>query len=407
MAAELLGGRYELRGILGRGGMAEVRDGWDTRLDRAVAIKLLHPGLSAQPDSRRRFEAEAKSAAGLTHPNIVAVHDSGEHSGTPYIVMERLPGRSLADVIACGPVPQPLLRRVLDQVLAALTVAHEAGILHRDIKPGNILFADSGDAKVADFGIAKSADIDQTVTGQIVGTMAYLSPERIAGRTASVGDDLYALGVVGYEALTGRRPFVEENMGALARAIMDHRPTPVAALRPDVDPSLAAVIERAMARWPEQRFHSARHMRGALSGSAFAAISPGTRPSGPWPPGPWPPGPWPPGTRPPTMVLTSAVPPLPTYVGPHVGSQRNVPSNKKLLMAGAGLIAIAIAAVAFAMDSASQGTVPAVTSSSLLPPPPPPPPSISPVTSSIAPPPVDEPGFKRRGPGGKGGHHGD
>jgi serine/threonine protein kinase len=384
MAPELLGGRYELRGILGRGGMAEVRDGWDTRLDRAVAVKLLHPGLSAQDESRRRFEAEAKSAAALSHPHIVAVHDSGEHEGTPYIVMERLPGHSLADMISHGPLPQPAVRAMLDQVLAAMAAAHEAGILHRDIKPGNILFTKSGEAKVADFGIAKSAEISHTVTGQIVGTMAYLSPERLAGWPASISDDLYALGVVGYEALTGRRPFTQENLAALARAIMDDRPPAITELRPDVAPLMASVVQRAMARHPEQRFASARHMRAALSGDMTAMM--------------------PAGTRPPTMVLTSPLPPPPTVVAPR---RRRFTRNQKLIAAMAALLTIAVAAVAFALDTASQRSVPetpAVTSSSLAPPPPV---SITPVTSLPTRPPAREPDDQGQHPGPKGrGHKG-
>ena len=266
MASELLGGRYELRGVLGRGGMAEVREGWDTRLSRAVAIKLLHPGFSSDADNRRRFEAEARSAAALSHPNIVAVHDSGEHEGTPFIVMERLPGRTVGDRIAQGPMPQAAVRSMLDEVLAALAVAHGAGILHRDIKPGNILFSTDGHTKVTDFGIAKTAEVSHTLTGQIVGTLAYLSPDRLAGKPATIADDLYAVGCVGYEALSGRRPFTEETLGALARAILDDTPPPLAALRPDVDPRLAAVIERAMARDPRWRFANAEAMRAATVG---------------------------------------------------------------------------------------------------------------------------------------------
>ncbi|MCW2564299.1 MAG: serine/threonine protein kinase, partial [Mycobacterium sp.] len=257
MASELLGGRYELRGVLGRGGMAEVREGWDTRLSRAVAIKLLHPGFSSDADNRRRFEAEARSAAALSHPNIVAVHDSGEHEGTPFIVMERLPGRTVADRIAQCPMPQAAVRSMLDEVLAALAVAHAAGTLHRDIKPSNILFSTDGHTKVTDFGIAKTAEASHTLTGQIVGTLAYLSPDRLAGKAATIADDLYAVGCVGYEALSARRPFTEETLGALARAILDDTPPPLAALRPDVDPALAAVIERAMARDPRWRFANA------------------------------------------------------------------------------------------------------------------------------------------------------
>jgi serine/threonine-protein kinase len=215
-----------------------------------------------------RFEVEARAAAALNHPHIVSVHDSGEHAGTPYIVMERLSGQTLADVIARGPLPQPQVRSILDDVLSALAAAHAAGILHRDIKPANILFSASGHTKVADFGIAKSAGTAHTLTGQIVGTMAYLSADRIAGRPASVADDLYAVGVVGYEALTGRRAFPQENLAELARAISEGARPPLTVQRPDVDPALASVIERAMARDPGWRFGSANEMRAALAGRA-------------------------------------------------------------------------------------------------------------------------------------------
>lgn len=264
----LLAGRYEVRGKLGRGGMAEVRDGWDTRLRRPIAIKLMYPAVSAQSGMRNRFEAEAQAAAALNHPNIIAVYDSGEHDGSPFIVMERLPGETLAHEMARGPLPQERVRVILDNVLAALTAAHRAGILHRDIKPGNILLAAGGDMmKVGDFGIAKTPEATHTLTGQILGTIAYLSPERLAGAPACVADDLYALGVVGYEALAGHRPFPQENMAALAGAILHGNPPPLAALRPDVDPGLIAVIERAMARDPRQRFGSAEEMRAALHNS--------------------------------------------------------------------------------------------------------------------------------------------
>jgi serine/threonine protein kinase len=276
-ASELLGGRYELRGVLGRGGMAEVRDGWDMRLDRPVAIKILHPGIDTQPDNRRRFEAEARAAAALDSAHIVAIHDSGEHNGTPFIVMERLSGESLHDKIALGPLSQPLVRSILDGVLAALVSAHQAGILHRDIKPANILFTSSGEAKVSDFGIAKTS-YNFTATGQIVGTMAYLSPDRVLGRPATAADDVYALGVVGYEALTGRRAFEQENIAALAHAILNDQLPPIAALRPDIDPALAAVVAQAMARDPAMRFQSAGAMRAALAGHPPAPhVGPGTR----------------------------------------------------------------------------------------------------------------------------------
>lgn len=272
----LLAGRYEVRGRLGRGGMAEVCDGWDTRLRRPVAIKLLDQAVSAQSGMRNRFDAEAHAAAALNHPNIVAIYDSGEHDGRPFIVMERLPGGTLADEVRRGPLSQERVHAMLDNVLAALSEAHRAAILHRDIKPGNILLAAGGETmKVADFGIAKTPEATKTLTGHILGTIAYLSPERLAGAPACVVDDLYAVGVVGYEALAGHRPFPQENMAALAGAILHGRPPPLAGLRPDVDPSLITLIERAMAHDPRQRFVGAEEMRaGLLHGRTAAAAVP-------------------------------------------------------------------------------------------------------------------------------------
>ncbi len=383
-APEVLGGRYELRGVLGRGGMAEVRDGWDIRLDRPVAVKLLHPVFTTQPDNRMRFEVEARAAAALNHPHIVSVHDSGEHAGTPYIVMERLSGQTLADVIARGPLPQPQVRSILDDVLSALAAAHAAGILHRDIKPANILFSALGDTKVADFGIAKSAGTAHTLTGQIVGTMAYLSADRIAGRPARVADDLYAVGVVGYEALAGRRAFPQQNLAELARAVAEDMPPPLAVLRPDVDPALAAVIERAMARDPGWRFGSANEMRAALAGRIEPPVV----------------------ARPPTRVLAVPLPDPATMVAP----RRN--RSRLLLGLAAVVVAVLVAVVAFIVDSASRPAVvePATTSTSVPPP----------VTTSMLAPPTTTPVLveeppppKKRGENGnghgrkKGGHGGD
>ncbi|RDH78850.1 serine/threonine protein kinase [Mycolicibacterium moriokaense] len=331
-APEIIGGRYELRGILGRGGMAEVRDGWDIRLDRPVAVKVLHPAFSVHPDSRRRFEIEARAAAGLSHPHIVAVHDSGEHAGTPYIIMERLSGGTLADELLHGPLPQDRVRTVLADILSALAAAHAAGILHRDIKPANILLTDSGDVKVADFGIAKSAETPATMAGQIVGTMAYLSPDRVMGRPATVADDLYAVGAVGYEALAGRRPFPQENMAALARAISDGDRPPLHVVRPDVAPGLAAVVEQAMAHDPQWRFPSAEVMRAALSGAP--------------PPG---------QARPSTRVLAAPLPPPTTMA---VAAPARSGRTRGLLYLGAVVAAFVLAAILIAIESGSQPTAP-------------------------------------------------
>ncbi|MEU5841561.1 serine/threonine-protein kinase [Rhodococcus sp. NPDC047139] len=266
-----LGGRYELSGLLGVGATGEIYAGWDTRLHRPVAVKLLRREIGRRPDARRRFDLEARAAAVLSHPHIVTVYDTGEYDGRPYIVMERLPGRTLAHDIACGSIPVARVRTVLVAVLEALVAAHESGILHRDIKPANLLVSENGHIKVADFGIAKMGGDDLTGTGELVGTVAYLSPGRITGHPASVSDDLYALGVVGYEALCGRRPFSGDNILALARAITHEQPPPLSDLCPHAPPGLLAVIERAMARDPSDRFGSAREMLAAL----HAADDPG------------------------------------------------------------------------------------------------------------------------------------
>ena len=339
--------------------MAEVRDGWDKRLDRPVAVKLLHPAFSMQPDSLQRFQTEARAAAALNHPHIIAVHDSGDHAGTPYIVMERLSGRTLADEVMRGPLPQGQVRAMLDNVLSALAAAHAAGILHRDIKPANILFTPTGQVKVADFGIAKSAETPATMTGQIVGTMAYLSADRVAGRPATVADDLYAVGAVGYEALSGRKPFPQDNLPALARAIAEDTPPPLRMLRPDVDPALAAAIERSMSRDPRWRFPTAEAMRNALLGVQQ-----------------------PNSVRPPTQVLAEPLPPSATIAVAAPPTQR-----RRLVVFAAVLFAIALAAVVVLFETASPPSAPqpATTSTSLPPPPttsatpPPPPPTSAPI----------------------------
>jgi eukaryotic-like serine/threonine-protein kinase len=350
-APELLGGRYELRGILGRGGMAEVREGWDVQTGQPVAIKLLYPGYNTHPDYLRRFWSEAQSAASLRHPNIVTVYGSGQHHGTPFIVMERLPGNSLADLIAQGPVPPDYVRTMLDHVLAALATAHAVGILHRDIKPANILFSAAGVAQVADFGLAKGPDTHRTETGQIMGTMAYMSPERLAGRPATVADDLYAVGVVGYEALTGRRAFPEENLVALAAAITENPPPPVAVMRPDVDPQLSALVDRAMTREATARFVNAETMRAELNNVGGDPVT------GPLPP-----------LRPPTAMLSPPLPPLPATPVPMTMHQSRRSGRTVLLVAFvvSFLVALIVGAAAFILGAATQrsqgGTVPVTTS---------------------------------------------
>ena len=276
-APEVVAGRYELGGLLGRGGMGEVREGVDTRLGRLVAIKFLRADLAAEPELRQRFEAEARAAAGLSHPNVVAVYDTGDHDGVPYIVMERLGGRTLADEIEAGPLEPRRAQTVARQTLAALDAAHRAGIVHRDIKPANLLVASDSSVKVADFGIAKAAEglgADVTVTGEVLGTPAYLAPERLEGRPATARSDLFSLGVVLYEALSGTKPFSAPTPWGVAQAIIsgEHRRLDQAV--PGLAPGLVETVERAMAGDPEDRFATAAEMARSLDDATVAVASP-------------------------------------------------------------------------------------------------------------------------------------
>jgi serine/threonine protein kinase len=370
------GGRYELRGVLGRGAMAEVRDGWDLKLSRPVAIKLLYSEANARPDSRPRFEAEARAAAQLTGRHVVVVHDVGEHDGLPFIVMERLPGVTLADHIARGPLPAGFVYAVLDGVLDALAEAHSVGILHRDVKPGNILFTANGEPKLADFGIAKTAGAAYTRAGEIIGSVAYLSPDRLSSKPGTAADDLYSVGVVGYEALTGRRPFPQEELGPLAHAILRESPPPLAALRPDVPPGLGTAIERAMARDPAWRFDEANAMRAALA------------------------GPFPPSipVRPGTRVMTA---PLPALTGYTPAGLEPGPSRRKLWIAA--IIALfVLALMLFMLDPPFSSSPPTPVDTTT--PSPPPTTTLTTTPSSLVqpppPPPPGGPGRKHKGRGG-------
>ena len=210
----MVGGRYRLNGLLGEGGMARVFDAFDERLERPVAVKVLRPEIGALPGMRKRFQQEARISARLVHPHIVAVLDYGEDGSASYLVMERLPGHTLRDEIARGPLPTQRVVALSGETLTALAAAHKCGVLHRDIKPSNILLDENGHAVITDFGIAKSFDapagsdptIDLTMTGVVLGTPGYLAPERRAGHTATVQSDLYSVGAVMVEALCGRRP---------------------------------------------------------------------------------------------------------------------------------------------------------------------------------------------------------
>jgi eukaryotic-like serine/threonine-protein kinase len=270
----LLADRYELGPVIGHGGMGEIRRARDTRLGRDVAIKLLRPDLARQDEVRARFDHEARAAARLSHPNVVAVYDSGELDGQPYIVMECLPGRTLADEMKAGPLPAERVEAVAADVLAALAAAHREGIVHRDVKPGNLLLTDDGQVKVSDFGIAKSAEVlEPTLTGQILGTPAYVAPERLEGQTASHQSDLYSLGVVLYEALAGHQPFSGDTPLEMARSVQQGEAEPLRRACPSVSAAMAGLIERAMATDPARRFATADDMANALAPPPAAAAA--------------------------------------------------------------------------------------------------------------------------------------
>ena len=265
---ETIGDRYRLGDRLGAGGMGEVFVAHDLRLDREVALKLLRADLAQQHGMRERVVAEARLAARLTHPHVVGVLDTGEQDGRPFVVMERLSGRTLRDELADGTMPPERVRDVGLQVLRALAAAHELGIVHRDVKPGNILDAGVGTWKVADFGIAKWVHAEETLTGtgELLGSPSYLAPERIDGQQAGPASDLYAVGVLLYEALTGRKPFEGDDPFALAAAIRDGRYEPPTAIDAEADHQIVGVIERAMRRDPAERYESAEAMAAALLG---------------------------------------------------------------------------------------------------------------------------------------------
>jgi serine/threonine protein kinase len=268
--SRLLAGRYSLEWVLGRGGMALVYAGRDRRLDRQVAVKVV-PVAATEPVGRDRFVREARSAAGLFHPNAVAVFDAGEADGLLYIVMELVEGRSLANSLADrGPFDSAQATAIAMSVLAALGHAHTAGIVHRDVKPANIMVSHDGNVKLLDFGIARRLDDlagAVTTAGEIVGTPTYLAPEQIEGRPTTAATDLYAVGVVLFEMLAGAAPF---NGGTPVATALAHTSAPVPdvrSVRPDVPDTLAAAIRKAMAKDPAERFSNAAAMQAACAGS--------------------------------------------------------------------------------------------------------------------------------------------
>ncbi len=282
----LLGGRYELDGVVGRGGMAEVYRARDIRLDRIVAIKTLRADLARDQIFQARFRREAQSAASLNHPSIVAVYDTGEDMASglpvPYIVMEYVDGRTVRDLLQDGHrlLPERTLE-IIDGVLRALDYSHQAGIVHRDIKPGNVMVTRNGDVKVMDFGIARAmsdAQATMTQTAQVIGTAQYLSPEQARGERVDSRSDLYSTGCLLYELLTGRPPFTGDSPVAIAYQHVRENPVPPSRVDPDVPPWADAIVLKAMAKSPADRYQTAGDMRAdlqrAASGMPVAAAPP-------------------------------------------------------------------------------------------------------------------------------------
>ncbi|HEX3693605.1 MAG TPA: PASTA domain-containing protein [Solirubrobacteraceae bacterium] len=279
-AGTVIDGRYRVVSRLGSGGMADVYLAQDTLLGRQVALKLLHHRFSEDQEFVERFRREASSAAGLSHPNVVSVYDRGEWDGTYYIAMEYLPGRSLKAVVReHGPLAPDDAIDVTIQILLALRFAHRRGIIHRDIKPHNVILDEEGRAKVTDFGIARAGASDMTMTGSIMGTAQYLSPEQAQGHAVSETSDLYSVGVVLYELLTGGVPFEGESAVTIALKQVSVQPTPPSQRNPAVSPALDAVVMRALAKDPAARFASADELIAALQ-QARAGIAPAPPPAG-------------------------------------------------------------------------------------------------------------------------------
>jgi serine/threonine-protein kinase len=267
----MVDGRYRVLKRLGTGGMAEVWRAEDEVLGRNVALKLLGSRYAEDPEFRERFRREARAAAGLAHPNIVGIFDRAEWEGTPYIAMELVDGRTLKDlVIDKGPMPVNVAVDLTEQLLKALGYAHKRGIVHRDVKPQNVILDGEGQAKVADFGIARAVNSDMTETGAIVGTVQYLSPEQAHGQPVDQRSDLYSAGVVLYELLTGRVPFDGEAPVSIALKHVSERPVPPSQLRPGIPPAIESVVMRALEKDPAYRFQSAEEFITALENARRA-----------------------------------------------------------------------------------------------------------------------------------------
>lgn len=350
-----LAGRYEVRSMIGRGGMAQVHLGFDTRLSRIVAIKMLRTDLARDSIFQTRFRREAQAAASLNHPNIVAVYDTGEENVTtpdgstvsvPYIVMEYVEGHTVRDLLAGGaPVPIDEAVEIISGVLSALEYSHAHGLVHRDIKPGNIMLTNTGKIKVMDFGIARALTDSQatmTQTNAVVGTAQYLSPEQAHGDPVDERSDLYSTGCVLFELLTGQPPFKGDSAVAVAYQHVSEVPPTPSSITNDVPDSIDRVVMKALAKKREDRYASAEEMRADLNRAAEGAfvLAPAT-------------GSW---QAPPTQVMSPATrtmpttPPPPAVPGPQtqtmarVGVDEEEPKKKTWVIVLLSILGVALVA---------------------------------------------------------------
>ncbi|MFG2214500.1 protein kinase [Streptomyces sp. NPDC048685] len=364
------GGRYQLRDLLGEGGMASVYLAYDTALDRQVAIKTLHTELGREQSFRERFRREAQAVAKLQHTNIVSVFDTGEDelggALMPYIVMEYVEGQPLGSVLQAdiqnhGAMPADRALKVTSDVLAALDTSHEMGLVHRDIKPGNVMMTKRGVVKVMDFGIARamqSGVTSMTQTGMVVGTPQYLSPEQALGRGVDARSDLYSVGIMLFQLLTGRIPFDADSPLAIAYAHVQEEPVAPSTINRSITPAMDALVARALKKNPNERFPSAAAMQDeiarvlAASGSTGApvivagggapansgsgvgsAVFPPVDQSGGMPQSvqtPYQPGPYQSGAQPGPYAPTPAPTPAPSYGYPQSAQpyQSQVPAQQ-------------------------------------------------------------------------------
>lgn len=367
IVGRVLDGRYRVRARIAAGGMATVYRAEDMRLDRTVAVKVMHPAMAADASFTDRFIREAKAAARLAHPNVVGVFDQGHDGDVVFLAMEYVEGRTLRELLQdLGTLTPREAFGVLEPTLAALGAAHRAGFVHRDVKPENVLVSPYGEPQLSDFGIARMADSSTTVGGAVWATIAYAAPEVLDGRPASEASDVYGLGATLHACLAGRAPFVagpDETLVALVARVMTAEPPSL--VDHGVPAPLAAVVARAMAKDPAARQVSAVALRRDLEGvaqvleRASSPPPPATVPAGPVPPPPASAGPAPLPVGTPVAVADAAppapAPDVPPAPGPDAGPPPSHPSSRRGAFAALAAVVVVLALAAGAYTARDDG----------------------------------------------------